>query len=123
MRDLRISVVPIDAQDGEYTVGILFLNDLINLLRRPNFYKLLSLSVINFIKEINYYDADDDPKPEIKAALSTQTPDESSSSHRNKGINSNDIYSSESDEDEINKFGAVQDKPFFGLGAFGLQTP
>ena len=56
MRDFRISVVPVDSQDGEFTVGLCFLTDLIYLFRQPEFYKFFSLSIIEFIKMVNYFD-------------------------------------------------------------------
>lgn len=42
MRDQRVGVVPIESSEGGYTVGLCFLNDLIYLLRKPDFHTQLS---------------------------------------------------------------------------------
>ena len=64
MRDNRVSCIPIEklinAQDPHNTrsVGLAFLNDIMYLLRMPEFYRQLDEPCINFVKEINGLEED-----------------------------------------------------------------
>ena len=62
MCDSRISVVPVDSIEGDFTVGLCFLNDLAYLFRQPNFYLLLLQPVIDFIKRVNFFEECDTQK-------------------------------------------------------------
>jgi len=55
-------VVPVDSIEGDFTVGLCFLNDLAYLFRQPNFYLLLLQPVIDFIKRVNFFEECDTQK-------------------------------------------------------------
>ena len=55
MREKRVGVVSIEAADGQYTVGLCFLNDLFYLLRLPDFHYFLSQPVIVFLRELDSF--------------------------------------------------------------------
>ena len=79
MCDSRISVVPIDSQEGDFTVGLCFLNDLIYLFRQPNFYTYLSQPVIDFIKKVNYFDSEELKQDELEQMYSSSATEEANS--------------------------------------------
>jgi hypothetical protein len=56
MRDWRVGVISIEASEGNYTVGLCFLNDLLYLLRLPDYYYFFSQPVMVFLKDLNSYD-------------------------------------------------------------------
>lgn len=56
MRDWRVSVVSIEAAEGNYTVALCFLNDLLYLLRLPDYYYFFNQPVMVFLKELNSND-------------------------------------------------------------------
>lgn len=55
MREKRVGMVSIEAADGQYTVGLCFLNDLFYLLRLTDYYYYLSQPVIVFLRELNSF--------------------------------------------------------------------
>lgn len=64
MRDKRVSIMPVEAlsddQKTTYTEGICFMNDLLYLLKLPNFWEYLCLPVGTFLKELNCSEDDED---------------------------------------------------------------
>ena len=76
MKQKRISLVPVEeylschqrAQDSNsFTVGLVFLTDLLFLLRLPNFWELLSQPVSVFLEEL--YGGDQDLSREFQGSL------------------------------------------------------
>lgn len=72
-------MVPIDSQEGDFTVGLCFLNDLIYLFRQQNFYTYLSLPVIDFIKKVNYFDSEELKQNVIEQVHSSSATEEGNS--------------------------------------------
>lgn len=51
-----MGIVSIEASEGGYTVGLLFLTDLFYLLRLPDYHLFFSQPVMVFLKDLNSYD-------------------------------------------------------------------
>lgn len=56
MRDQRVGVISIESSEGGFTVGLCFLNDLLYLLRLPDYHFFLTQPVMVFLKDLNSYD-------------------------------------------------------------------
>jgi len=66
----RTFVHPQTQTDRSETVGILFLNDLMYILKQLNFHEILTKPVINFVIGLNGTDADREAYKERVAATS-----------------------------------------------------
>lgn len=67
MKSKRISLIPIE-DEARYTVGLLFLNDVLFLLRLPHFWEYLGRPVESLLREM-YGDEDQNLSQEIEASL------------------------------------------------------
>ena len=56
MRDQRVGVISIEASEGGYTVGLCFLNDLLYLLRLPDYHQYFCRPVMDFLQILNDYE-------------------------------------------------------------------
>ena len=78
MKQKRISLVPIeeknDVQAGHeilsHTIGLVFLSDLLFLLRLPNYWELLNQPVSDFLEELYGQYGDNDLSRSIEASSS-----------------------------------------------------
>ena len=89
--------MPVDSIEGDFTVGLCFLNDIAYLFRQPNFYLLLLQPVIDFIKRVNFFEECDTQKVTVT--------EEGSLSSKKKALISS--FDSGSNDDEMEKFEVV----------------
>lgn len=77
MNDQRVNVISVDSDEGNYTVGLCFINDLLYLLRQPDYHFFLGQPVMTFLKELNAFDDlpndEDSQAPSYKDQLLTPT--------------------------------------------------
>lgn len=114
MRDQRINILPIDNEEGTFTVGILFLNDLLYLLRQQDYWQLLAKSVGDFIREFNSFDSDDEGFEESLIVNDVED-SQHEATQQSTSKNATSAYSSELSSDEADK-----NTSFFNNVAFGL---
>ena len=127
MRDQRVGVVPIESSEGGYTVGLCFLNDLIYVLRQPDFYTLLSKPIMSFLKELNSFDDDisnsshHDSAENVPININKTQHQVIEKSTATREMNQDQSSNKGSFSSEMSSEDAGQDTPFFSQGAFGTE--